>query len=189
MISTPQSPSRTPGQLGGHGAGHGPPRRRQGEKRGSSSPFDGRPMSGLGFFPMLRRRHHSVICLVALSAYMFNVAAVIGGAVLCEDPAGVSSLEFGCDHDHCPATVITAHEHDSACWCSACPCVDEPLELDVATVLRDDDARTRAPGVQGCMVPSFYAVLPGSHRIVRDRSAVPGLDRSLRHLRTVVLIV
>lgn len=139
---------------------------------------------------MLQRRIHSVICLVALSAYMCSVAAANSGAVFCEDPTGASSLEFGCDHDHCSATVSTDHEHDSGqCWCSSCPCEDKPLEPAVGTVGRDDDARTKAAIVQGAVLPSFYAVSRGTRRTACDRSAVPDLDRSLRHLRTIVLIV
>ena len=139
---------------------------------------------------MPRRLAHLAVCLLALGAYLLNSAAAVSGAVLCEDPTGASSVELACDHDHCATLVATDHEHDSgACWCASCPCEDRPVEVDVATVARDDDPRTTAANVSAFVLPRSHEATHPGPRVARARSALPALDRSLRYLRTVVLIV
>ncbi len=136
------------------------------------------------------RQTHPVIRLVALAAYLLNLAAAAGGAVLCQDPVGEASIELACDHDHCTATVEVEHDHDfGGCWCFSCPCDDTSLVMDVALVLRDDDVRAGARNVLTITVPHFETVQRPAHQALRADRPPPGLGRSLRQLRTVVLIV
>ena len=136
------------------------------------------------------KRSHPVICLVALAAYLLNLIALAGGAVLCQDPAGESSIEFACDHDHCAATVETEHDHDSGgCWCSSCPCDDTPLTMDVAPVPKDDDVRASTPNSRTFVfVQRFEREGRTTNRVLLADRLPPALD-PLRQLRTVVLIV
>ncbi len=137
------------------------------------------------------RRTNPVICLAALAAYLLNMAVAAGGAVLCHDPAGESSIEFTCDHDHCAATVESEHDHASGgCWCSSCPCEDTPLPVHVVPLLRDDDVRASTPdSLTLVFVPRSETQRQSAHRGLLAVRPPPALDRSLRQLRTVVLIV
>ena len=136
-------------------------------------------------------RIHPVIGLVALAAYLLNMAAAAGGAVLCFDPAGASSIEIASDHDHCTTAVESEHGHDAGdCWCAGCPCEDTPLTADVVTMRKDDDVRGSTSDVSTFgFVPPFAAPWHTVSRMVLADRAPPVLDRSLRQLRTVVLIV
>lgn len=142
---------------------------------------------------MRARRAQPVVCLVAIAAYLLNLAAAAGGAALCREPAGEASIEFACDHDHCAASVESEHEHDHGfdpCWCSSCPCEDTPLAVWAAPLLRSGDVRASTPK------PSTFAFVPrcetqklAASRVARADRSPPAPDRSLRRLRTVVLIV
>ena len=138
---------------------------------------------------MRTRPSHPVTCLVALTAYLLNLAAIAGGAVVCQDPAGASSIEVACDHDHCAATVDTEHDHDSGrCWCSSCPCEDTPLALDVAPLLKDDDVRASMRNVPAIIVKHFATVRLPASQVLRTDRLLSAFDRTLRQRRTVVLI-
>ncbi len=138
---------------------------------------------------MCAQRSHPVICLVALAAYLLNLVALAGGAVLCQDPAGESSIELACDHDHCAATV--EHDHDfGGCWCSSCPCEDTPLAIDVVPLRKDDNVRASTLySLTFVFVQRFEMQRWTANRVLLVYRPIPALDRSLRQLRTVVLIV
>ncbi len=140
---------------------------------------------------MRARRTNHFICLAALAAYLLNMAAAAGGAVLCHDPAGEPSIEIACDHDHCAAAVESEHDHASGgCWCSSCPCEDTPLPVHVVPLLRDDDIRASTPDLLTLVfVPRSETQRRTAHRVLLAVCPSTALDRSLRQLRTVVLIV
>jgi hypothetical protein len=140
---------------------------------------------------MRARRTHPVLCLVALAAYLLNLAAAAGGAVLCHDPAGESSVEFACDHDHCSTTVDAGHEHHPAgCWCSSCPCEDSPLVMEAPPWHKDDDLRASAPDSATLgFAQHLETKTRTANRVLLAGRPPPASNRSLRQLRTVVLIV
>ena len=139
---------------------------------------------------MNARRTHPAICLIALAAYLLNLGAAAGGAVFCQEPAGDSSIEFACDHDHCAATP-KAHDHDvGGCWCSSCPCEDTSLAIDVAPSLRDDDVGVSTlSSITVGFLQQFETQRRSTNRALLADRPPPVLDQSLRQLRTVILIV
>lgn len=140
---------------------------------------------------MSTRKAHPIICVIALGAYLLNLVAAAGGAVLCQNPAGESSIELVGDHDHCPDTIEIIHEPDTgSCWCSACPCEDRPLALDVPPLQRNDSARAcLSKSLSHCFLqPIDMHPRTVDHYSFADRTPL-ACDRSLRQLRTVVLIV
>jgi hypothetical protein len=142
---------------------------------------------------MRQRRAHLLVCWLAAFAYVANVLVAAGGAVRCEDPQGHAAIEIGCDHGHCgTGRAADGHRHadDRACWCDQCPCEDTPLGMDVAPLLRDDDARASTPDsvTFGFVQRSEMETRTANRVLLADRPP-PAFDRSLRQFRTVVLIV
>ena len=140
---------------------------------------------------MRARRTNPVICFAALAAYVLNLAAAAGGAVLCHAPEGDSSIELACDHDHCGSVVESDHDHEAGgCWCSSCPCDDTPLPVDLVSVLRDDDVWVSAlESLTFLFVPLSETQSRTANGLWLTARPPAALDRSLRQRRPVVLIV
>ena len=114
---------------------------------------------------------HPVLCLVAFSAYLLNYFAVAGGAVICQEPEGVATIEFSCEHDHCETQYVDSHDHESSeetCQCGTCECEDTLLTIEIA--------------------PASELWLVRTSSLHMERPP-PANGRQLVHLRTVILIV
>ena len=136
---------------------------------------------------------HPVLCLVAFSAYLLNYFAVAGGAVICQEPEGVATIEFSCEHDHCETQYVDSHDHESSeetCQCGTCECEDTLLTIEIAPASEDD--RVLEAGIDD--YNTFSLVESSELWLVRTSSLhmerpPPANGRQLVHLRTVILIV
>ncbi len=141
---------------------------------------------------MHTRNTHPVICFIILTAYFFNVAAMAGGMVLCQNPVNGSSTEFVGSQEHCSTSTNDSHNHDSTerCMCAPCPCDDTPIVIDVVPVLRDDEFQTRFTKP---LTPHYAIHMPIVRRSLSRISFLeydrPALHQSLRQVRTIVLIL
>jgi len=150
---------------------------------------------------MITRRIHPVIGLIVLVAYFLNLAAVAGGAVLCQNPESGSSIEFIGGSEHCSTSPDDEHDHDhdhdhehksaECCWCDACPCQDTPLAFDVVVhVFRDDDSpEGLAKSIAFDFVPHPQTVWPAVNQISFPDRSPPVPYLSHRQIRTIVLII
>ena len=142
---------------------------------------------------MNTRRVHPILCFLVLAAYLLNLSAAAAGAVLCQEPAGETSIEFVCEHDHCEEIVIEiVHDHSlDNCWCATtCPCDDTQLVVEITPLFRNDKFQSSS------LISYTLAFVSHSTLSLRLTNSIlfevrPHLtfDNSLRQLRTVVLIV
>ncbi len=134
-------------------------------------------------------RIHSILCVVALGAYLLTLAIASGGVVLCQDAFGESTITIACDYAAAP--VERDHDHEAGCCgCSMCRCEDTTIAVDSVPSLRDENLLTTDSGwhlaacVLGCQLTEMRS---------QDTWSVepppPTVMRLLRQLRTVRLLV
>lgn len=143
---------------------------------------------------MRSRSVHRGLCLVALVAYLFNLAFVASGAVICQDPQGQPRFELACDHSHCGPSGEVEHDHGDpveACWCAACPCEDMPLGICVTATVRGDEWQGTPQSSPHYVLALLERgmLLEGRRQRAYPRRPPPAVDQTLRRLRTIILIV